>query len=295
MSIPYPFGIGKDSLGKDCFLKKDFEVICNTSQQAPTIYTGGTPDRYSKVLDFNLLDGEARIQSTIYYSCNYTNGTYISNNYGTPLVLSRGNSLKVSYTKNKFTAIGCATIANIVGSTDRTIDFNNLHYTSACASFCDSDVRISRGPDCDGLGCCQTSLPHYLNAFYFGFFHYDDLINNPEAQGFSPCSYAFVVEASKFKFDPSYAQYSNFQKQDGLPLVLDWSVGTETCVEAKKNSSFACRALNSVCINTTNDSGYRCNCSPGYQGNPYLAEGCQGQHACTHLRNHFLFYFLCAD
>jgi hypothetical protein len=65
MSIPYPFGIGKDSLGKDCFLKKDFEVICDTSQQAPTIYTGGGTDQYSKVLDFNLVDGEARIQSTI--------------------------------------------------------------------------------------------------------------------------------------------------------------------------------------------------------------------------------------
>ncbi|CAD6337800.1 unnamed protein product [Miscanthus lutarioriparius] len=283
MSIPYPFGIGKDSLGKDCFLKKDFEVICNTSQQAPTIYinTGGGSVPYSKVLNFSLLDGEARIQNTIHWSCKYQNSSNIKKNEYPALSLNLGNSLKVSYTKNKFTAIGCATIANIVGSTDEIIDLNNLHYTSACSSFCDSDLRISRGPNCDGLGCCQTSLPPRLSAFYFGFFYYDDLLNNPSAQGFSPCSYAFVVEVSEFKFDRSYAEYSNFQKQDGVPLVLDWSVGSETCEEAKKNSSsFACRALNSVCINATNGSGYRCICSQGYQGNPYLDEGCQDINEC---------------
>jgi hypothetical protein len=146
MSIPYPFGIGKDGLGKDCFLKKDFEVICDTSQQAPTIYiyTWGRSKAYSKVLDFSLLDGEVRIQNRIHCSGNYTNGTYITSNEYPALLLVLSNSLKVSYTKNKFTAIGCATIANILGSTDQIIDFNSLHYTSACASFCDSDARISR-------------------------------------------------------------------------------------------------------------------------------------------------------
>jgi len=274
VSIPYPFGIGPG-----CFFSKDFEVTCKNG----TAFIGSSgDDQYTTtaaLLYFDLPNGEARIQSTVQWSCNYTNGTNTTNN---GLHFALGQSLKVSYAKNKFTAIGCATIANIEGSTDGTIDFNDLHYSSACASFCDSQYRISKSSDCDGLGCCQTSLPEALGAFQFGLFHDTSIINNPDAQDFSPCSYVFIVEGSAFKFDPSYAQHSNFQQHDPLPMVLDWTVGSQTCDKAKNDNSspYACRAMNSICINATNGAGYRCNCSTGFQGNPYLEQGCQDINEC---------------
>ncbi|WVZ82639.1 hypothetical protein U9M48_029883, partial [Paspalum notatum var. saurae] len=267
VSVPYPFGIGQG-----CFLHEQFNVACENGTAFILTALGR-----SEVLDFDLLNGEARIQSIVGWSCKYADGT-TNTNADPPFSL--GPSLKVSYTKNKFTAIGCATIANIVGNTDPITDFDNLHYTSACVSFCDSPLRISKSSDCDGLGCCQTSIPENLSAFQFGFFYYDELIHNPGAQNFSPCSYAFVVEGSTFKFDPSYAQDSNFERHHALPLVLDWTVGNETCEEAKNLLSYACRAMNSVCINTTNGAGYRCNCSSGYEGNPYLIGGCQDINEC---------------
>jgi hypothetical protein len=274
VSIPYPFGIEQG-----CYLHEDFAVRCKNNQAS--VMTGGqiNSDLYSNVSGIDLLNGEVRIQSTVFWDCgNITDKKYVQQ----PEVLALPNSLKVSNTKNKFTAIGCATIANIVGNTDMggTLDLNNLHYTSACASFCDSQNRISKSAECDGLGCCQTSVPAYLSAFRLGFY-YDNQLITPYGRSFSPCSYAFVVEASSFKFDPSYALDSNFQDHDALPLVLDWSIGDETCEEAKKNSAtYACRAKNSVCTNATNGSGYRCKCSQGnFEGNPYLDSGCQGQYA----------------
>ncbi|CAL5045662.1 unnamed protein product [Urochloa decumbens] len=264
VSIPYPFGIGQG-----CYLHEDFEVQCKNNQASLRTRdsTDQTDDGYSNLLDINLLDGEARIQNRVYWSCKNTNGSIDDRNpYYGRVELLLPSFFKVSYTKNKFTAIGCATIANIVGSTDGTTDLNNLHYTSACASFCDSEHGISKSAVCDGLGCCQTSIPENLSAFDIGLFYIDELIYNPYALPFSPCSYAFVVEVSSFKFYTYYALGSNFQNQDRLPLVLDWNVGNEICEQAKKNlSSYACKATNSECINSTNGSGYRCNCSSGYE------------------------------
>ena len=59
--------------------------------------------------------------------------------------------------------------------------------------------------------------------------------------------------------------------------MLDWAVRSETCSNAQRNSiSYARIAANSECYNSTNGSGYHCNCSSRFQVNPYLLDGCQG-------------------
>lgn len=65
--------------------------------------------------------------------------------------------------------------------------------------------------------------------------------------------------------------------------IVSWMIEFQHCEVAKKNmSTFACVDAHSSCFDTTitNDGGkfvgYRCKCWQGYQGNPYVANGCTG-------------------
>ncbi|KAG8499386.1 hypothetical protein CXB51_005977 [Gossypium anomalum] len=64
-------------------------------------------------------------------------------------------------------------------------------------------------------------------------------------------------------------------KEKQFPVILDWTIGNLGCSVAKEDmSSFACKE-NSKCVQSENSSGYICKCCDGYDGNPYLTNGCQ--------------------
>jgi len=268
VSIPYPFGIGKD-----CF-REGFEVYCSTPDKVPILNTSGTP-----LLEINLNFGEARIQNNISQACNITKFDMLM---GARVPVQR--FFMVSRTKNIFTAIGCSTVALIAGDIDTPIaeDGSFSFYTiSACGSFCSEDTIDSASTDCSGRGCCQTAIPRNLKSFFPVF------LNNTliRPKNFSPCSYAFIAETGWFTFDPSYVTSQNLQNQFGFgpPLVLDWVAGNGSCEAARKmGRSYPCIDANSECIDVPSGPGYRCNCSIGYEGNPYLAGGCRDINECDY-------------
>ncbi|GKV33345.1 hypothetical protein SLEP1_g41868 [Rubroshorea leprosula] len=114
-----------------------------------------------------------------------------------------------------------------------------------------------------------------------------DLVPQPttttQAWDFNPCCYAFLAQQDWF--DLTVSHLWNFTNNTGLnfkgfassPVVLDWVVGLETCEEAKKNSTAYSCGENSFCSDSPNGPGYRCHYNQGYQGNPYLPQGCQEQ------------------
>ncbi|KAL7263010.1 hypothetical protein ACSBR1_001222 [Camellia fascicularis] len=94
--------------------------------------------------------------------------------------------------------------------------------------------------------------------------------------------YAFVVEEAAYNF--SSLNLTNLQNRTMCPIVLDWSVGDQTCAEAKNNlTTFACKA-NSDCYDFDNDINecvisspcnmtsqnlpgtYKCSCLEGCKG-----------------------------
>lgn len=63
-------------------------------------------------------------------------------------------------------------------------------------------------------------------------------------------------------------------------IVIKWAVANLTCDAAvKKDATYACRSIHSNCLSVTHGNifmGYRCKCLPGFQGNPYIQDGCKG-------------------
>ncbi|CAL5046279.1 unnamed protein product [Urochloa decumbens] len=93
-----------------------------------------------------------------------------------------------------------------------------------------------------------------------------------------------MVEAAAFQFRKAYLKTTEFwTRNDGrVPVVLNWVVGNETCdVASKKADSYACLSNHSNCIDSSNGIGYLCKCNDGYDGNPYLTDGCKDIDECV--------------
>nr|XP_018680358.1 PREDICTED: wall-associated receptor kinase 3-like [Musa acuminata subsp. malaccensis] len=83
--------------------------------------------------------------------------------------------------------------------------------------------------------------------------------------------------------------------------IVSWVIELQLCEDAKKNTTtFACVDQHSSCLNTTitNDDaglqGYRCKCSEGYQGNPYVRNGCKDINECNSPEK-YLCYGICTN
>ncbi|THU63301.1 hypothetical protein C4D60_Mb01t14330 [Musa balbisiana] len=264
ISIPYPFGIGHG-----CF-REGFEVTCEVvnGSAIPRAFLGGR-ERNIAVKNISLLQGQARILNYISWDCFNSTDGWVA---GQTRSLALGDKpFWVSGTKNRFTTMGCNVVGILLGGDNYTLG-------TGCASFCLEGASIASG-SCSGTGCCQTSIPEKLDNFTTGLAYF---VNLTTYEDYSPCAYAFIADQDWFSFDKSVLGNHTFRDKykDGVPLVLDWVAGNQTCEEAKRNlSSYACR--NSDCIDSTSLPGYICNCSTGFQGNPYLQDGCKDIDECS--------------
>ncbi|KAF3965363.1 hypothetical protein CMV_010444 [Castanea mollissima] len=255
LNIPYPFGTREG-----CYLEESFLIICNDTHFNPPMPFLG----YGNLQVLNIsLDGELRVSTFVARDCYNKSGLNFSNSYSS---LTSPN-FPISHERNMFTAIGCDTLA-LIGNID------GKNYTTGCLSLCDNIESVDTGY-CSGIGCCQTSIPKGVTDFIVVFLSFD---NHSKVLEFNPCDIGFVVEENAYNF--SSLDLTNF-KNDTVPVVLDWAVGNETCLDAQRNSvSYACKAENSTCYESNNSPGYRCNCSSGFQGNPYLLHGCYDINEC---------------
>ncbi|XP_064991772.1 putative wall-associated receptor kinase-like 16 [Musa acuminata AAA Group] len=264
ISIPYPFGIGQG-----CF-REGFEVTCEVvnGSATPTAFLRSS-ERNITVEEISLLEGQLRILNYISWDCFNSTGNLVA---GQTHSLDLGDKpFWVSSTKNRFTTMGCNVVGILLGG-------DNYTFGTGCASFCFQGASIASG-SCSGTGCCQTTIPEKLDNFTTGLAYFANLSSYVDD---SPCTYAFIADQDGFSFDESDLGNHTFRDKykDGVPLVLDWVAGNQTCEEAKRNlSSYACG--NSDCIDSTSPPGYVCKCATGFQGNPYLPDGCKDIDECS--------------
>ncbi|KAM1883303.1 hypothetical protein ACFX13_004681 [Malus domestica] len=257
LTIPYPFGIGDG-----CYLEDRFNITCNISTQQPTTLWM-TSD--VKITNISLYDGELQILQFAASDCYNAQGNSTRSNSPE---LRVPPPCSISKTKNMFVAVGCDTYAFFIGYRGEE------EYTTGCMSQCDDlGNAIDQRDTCSGVGCCQTKVPSGLqngSVTLGSFYNYTDVRDSHR------CSYAFLVQESEFNFNSTSFRELNVTTQ--LPAIIDWVIGNESCdIAAKNESTFACKA-NSSCHNRS--SGYICQCWSGYEGNPYLPDGCQDIDEC---------------
>ncbi|KAI3845777.1 hypothetical protein MKW98_016536, partial [Papaver atlanticum] len=272
ISIPYPFGItpgGMDDTREagGCSIHGvwlgpySYNVNCNTSLDPPKPFIGTTNLEIQSISEF-----EIRISSWEDKICYNMVGDLVLSGTGSNISLF-GSPFTFSNTKNRLFVIGCNSIGYNYG-----YDQLLKTYVTQCVTSCNSRKEVHEG-SCNGNGCCMSTIPAGLKFFHTQVRRTDQITNTTFSSYFDPCSYAFVADHEQFKF--SATDLLDISKVIDIPVVLDWGIGNKTCEEAKKDpETFACHG-NSQCINLDNNPGYRCTCSKGYKGNPYLSPGCQ--------------------
>ena len=249
VSIPYPFGTKKD-----CNHSQHFLLHCNDSVVPPKLTLGMN----LHVVSISL--GELKILNFLGRDCYNSYGGLV---YENDPWLRLGSGYTISGKRNKFIAVGCDTYAIVRAYKGEE------RYTTGCMSVCDSITNVKNG-SCSGIGCCETSIPEGTTNFTVKLSSYN---NHRSVWAFNPCSYAFVVEETHFKFSSN--QFRDLNNTENLPVVLDWRIGKERCKAARKTETYACKGK-SECYEPDDWSGYLCKCLDGYHGNPYLPDGCQG-------------------
>ncbi|KAJ6709268.1 WALL-ASSOCIATED RECEPTOR KINASE 2-LIKE ISOFORM X2 [Salix koriyanagi] len=258
VSIPYPFGTDSG-----CYYDAGFLITCNDSFNPPKAF---------------LTTRKLHIEQYIAKDCYNAFGR-------TRRITPRLKLAKfiISDADNIFVSIGCDTVASLSGYL-KEAGSNETQYKVGCMSSCNT-LKYVPNDTCSGIGCCQTSLAKGVDDFSITVTSQTD---HSGILDFSPCSYAFIIEEKKFNF--SQSSLLDLQKVTKLPMVVDWSIGNNSCAEVKTNTS-ACQG-NSTCYDPDNGNGYLCRCLDGYRGNPYLPNGCLDidectdatvNHNCTHI------------
>lgn len=263
--IPYPFGIGAG-----CYLNDWFRITCDNSASPPKAFLNKTG---LEVLEISL-GGTFRVTTPITFSncSNKKSDRQARNVYYAPFVYSQSN---------RFTSIGCEVTALMS-------QFGLKPPLASCNSICDNITRSSStifpNNSCSGSHCCQTNISKGIQFFDTSF---QAMQNDSESE--KECKYAFLVDHNWFMS----TNISTIVDMDNVPVVLEYLLHKYSAQDIYGTYNFSPQ-------NMTCTEDWQCSCKTGYQGNPYLLDGCQGtqayhcicpnQKSCSNYENSFFQY-----
>ncbi|OEL26588.1 Wall-associated receptor kinase 1 [Dichanthelium oligosanthes] len=265
ISIQYPFGIGAG-----CF-RHGFEIICNQTTGTPVL--AGTTKSSVPVNLLSITTAEARVMLPVAWACFNSSDQVYADNDGD--VHFNGDEVyRISNTHNQLVVVGCNTLGYTRSQRNEGSDYLYAYY-AGCMSYCNNSHSAVDGA-CASIGCCHVDIPPGLTDNRMTF----EVYSHKTKLDYSPCNYAFLVDRNNYTFHTADLQM-NLNRT--MPVWLDWAIRDNlTCDEAKKEQSYACVSTNSNCHDSSNGPGYVCNCSNGYQGNPYIAGGCTDINECEY-------------
>jgi hypothetical protein len=86
-----------------------------------------------------------------------------------------------------------------------------------------------------------------------------------------------IITSNNDKYQEVMDGNYDFSQED---VAIKWVISNITCQKAmQNNATYACVSDNSICKDVMRGNirdGYRCKCSDGFQGNPYLHNNCTG-------------------
>ncbi|KAF7081973.1 hypothetical protein CFC21_085863 [Triticum aestivum] len=282
VDVPYPFGIGQG-----CFLP-GFEIVCDNSR--PIL--GNTKQAIEVfVLSLSVTPRpEARVMVPITWQCFNSSGDAIKWSIST-VNYNRAGVYRISNNHNELVVLGCNTFVYTNGGPRGRSTYT---YYTGCAAYCDN-AQSARDGDCTGVGCCHVDIPPGLSDNKMRFSGDPDW-KNP-GMPFSLCDYAFIVEKGNYTFQKADLK---MDLETSKPLRLDWAIRVNngsslSCAEAPSMPGYMCVSQHSECVDSTNGPGYVCNCTEGYEGNPYLHKGCTNLNECARPREEYPCNGVCYD
>jgi hypothetical protein len=142
-------------------------------------------------------------------------------------------------------------------------------------SICDNSTEVINASSCNGINCCQTSIPSDLVAFITTIAAVDSL-NCELGHSFivkpadiQECKYAFLVEETWFQKRRSINKI--FRE---VPVALEWGLPYRSSSSLPTTNNTANCIINHP---SNRNTTFTCSCKKGFEGNPYLDGGCQGK------------------
>ncbi|WVZ49647.1 hypothetical protein U9M48_000987 [Paspalum notatum var. saurae] len=235
VDIPYPFGAGS---ADNCSASRELRLHCNDTARdgVNKLFIRDLWDHMDRfeVLGIDVIQGQMRVVSEIFYSC------FINHN-----TTSEGSSVsydhlpepyRFSSASNKFTVLGCLTVTYMLGSAwdGDDYDYNNTRWYmgGGCVADCRGNSSLKHPTttvSCTGMGCCQGTIQlgnEGLLRYYYATL--DNKVNYTDFNTIYPCAYAVLIDSSYgFNFSTSYLCPVMNSTSPGCQLLLTGSSETK--------------------------------------------------------------------